>query len=123
MYGDDAGFAASPGLNHEQADAMRAMIEWCNDQGGILGREVVGIYGDGKITEVNNVMTQACEQAFMLVGEGWALDASQEQIRLGCDLAAVPAWSVSPAFAHGPLSSEVRPYSRPSTRTVPRSRA
>ena len=27
-YGDDAGFATSPGLSHETSDAMKAMIDW-----------------------------------------------------------------------------------------------
>ncbi|MCU1373611.1 MAG: hypothetical protein JWO68_897 [Actinomycetia bacterium] len=103
-YGDDAGYQASPGLNHEMSDAMKAMIQWCNDQGGINGRQVKGNYYDGKITEVNNVITQACSDAvFMLVGEGFALDAAQEQIRLGCKLPAMPTYAVSPEFANGPL--------------------
>jgi ABC-type branched-subunit amino acid transport system substrate-binding protein len=102
-YGDDAGYAAAPGLNHQQSDGVKAIIKWCNDQGGINGRKVTGTYLDAKITEVNNVMTQACSSVFMLVGEGWSLDSAQEQARVGCNLAAVPVWSVSPAFAHGPL--------------------
>jgi ABC-type branched-subunit amino acid transport system substrate-binding protein len=102
-YGDDAGFPSSPGLNHEMSDAIEAMIKWCNDQGGINGREVEGIYYDAKITEVNNVMLEACRQVFMLVGEGWALDSGQEATRLGCDLPAVPTYSVSPEFANAPL--------------------
>src|SRR5690349_21056199 len=32
-YGDDAGFQQTPGLSHELSDAMKAMIDWCNDQG------------------------------------------------------------------------------------------
>ena len=55
-YGDDAGYAAAPGLNHQQSDAVEAMIEWCNEQGGINGREIKGNYYDAKILEVNNVM-------------------------------------------------------------------
>src|SRR5688572_22782255 len=39
-YGDDAGFSASPGLNHEMSDAMKALIKWCNEQGGINGRPI-----------------------------------------------------------------------------------
>ena len=100
-YGDDAGFPTSPGLNHEMSDAMKGMIKWCNDQGGINGRQIEGNYYDAKITEVNNVMTEACNQVFMLVGQGWALDSAQEQTRLGCDLASVPGFSVSPFFANG----------------------
>ena len=102
-YGDDAGFATSPGLNHEMTDAVEALIEWCNEQGGINGREVKGTYFDAKIFEVNNVMLQACDSVFMLVGQGWALDSAQEETRVGCGLPAVPAYSVSPEFAMGPM--------------------
>jgi ABC-type branched-subunit amino acid transport system substrate-binding protein len=103
-YGDDAGFASSPGLNHEMADAVKAMIAWCNDQGGINGRTIEGNYYDAKITEVNNAMTQACnDDIFMMVGQGWALDAAQEQTRLGCELPSFPTYTVSPEFANAPL--------------------
>jgi ABC-type branched-subunit amino acid transport system substrate-binding protein len=103
-YGDDAGYQAAPGLNHEMSDAIKAMIGWCNDQGGINGREVKGNYYDAKITEVNNAMTQACNDGvFALVGEGWSFDAGQEQARLQCGLLAFPTYAVSPEFANGPL--------------------
>jgi ABC-type branched-subunit amino acid transport system substrate-binding protein len=102
-FGDDAGYQAAPGLSHEISDAMRGMIKWCNDQGGINGRQIVGRYGDAKIFEVNNVMTDACQSDFMLVGEGWSADSGQEQVRLGCNLAAVPTFSVSAAFANAKL--------------------
>ncbi|MCD9622415.1 ABC transporter substrate-binding protein [Rhabdothermincola salaria] len=108
-YGDDAGFSGAPGLNQEQSAAVAAMIDWCNEQGGINGREVVGRYYDAKVTEVNNVMTEACAQVFMLVGQGFSLDSGQEQTRVGCGLASVPAWSVSPAFANGPLMVQPAP--------------
>ena len=55
------------------SDAVGALIEWCNEQGGINGRQVKGNYYDASITEVNNVMTEACTQVFMLVGQGFAL--------------------------------------------------
>ncbi|MCU1483906.1 MAG: hypothetical protein JWN67_652 [Actinomycetia bacterium] len=102
-YGDDAGYSASPGLNHEMSDAMKAIIKWCNDQGGINGRPIEGKYYDAKITEVNNAITQACnDKVFALVGEGFAFDAGQEQARLGCKLLAFPTYAVSPEFANGP---------------------
>ena len=93
-YGDDRGFPQSPGLNKEIGDAVKAMIKWCNDQGGISGRQIQGDFYDAAITQVNNVMQQACQSDFMLVGEGWALDGAAEQTRLGCNLVAVPAYSV-----------------------------
>ena len=108
-YGDDAGYAGSPGLNKEIGDAVKAMIAWCNAQGGINGRKVVGNYYDAAIMNVNNVMTEACSQVFMLVGQGWSLDSAQEQTRLGCGLPAVPTYSVSPAFANGKLMYQPLP--------------
>jgi hypothetical protein len=102
-YGDDAGFPQAPGLNHETSDAVEAFIAWCNEQGGINGREVVGNYYDAAITEVPNAVTQACGEVFMLVGQAWALDTAQEEIRLACDLPMVPAVAVSPEAANAPL--------------------
>lgn len=110
-YGDDAGYPSSPGLNHQMSDAIAAMVGWCNGQGGINGRQVVGNYYDAKITEVNNVMTEACGEVFMLVGEGWSLDSAQESVRRDCGLPAVPTYSVSPQFANAPLM--VQPVPNP----------
>ena len=102
-YGDDAGYSGAPGLNKEMSDSIKAMIAWCNEQGGINGRKVVGNYYDAAIMNVNNAMTEACGQVFMLVGQGWSLDSAQEQTRLACALPSVPTYTVSPAFAHGKL--------------------
>ena len=102
-YGDDEGYAAAPGLDKEMSDAMKAMIQWCNDQGGINGRQVVGNFYDAKVTEVDKAITQACtDQVFMLVGEGYVFDSGQEQLRIGCKLAAIPGFAVSGAFNQGP---------------------
>lgn len=101
-YGDDRGFTASPGLDQEMGDAVRGMIKWCNDQGGILGRQIVGDFYDAAITQVNTVTQQACKTDFMLVGEGWALDEAAEATRLGCNLAAVPGFTVGPDVANAP---------------------
>jgi len=102
-YGDDAGYAAAPGLDKEMSDAVKAMIGWCNAQGGINGRTVIGNYYDAKVLEITQVMTQACnDKVFMLVGQGWVLDSGQEQIRIGCKLSTIPGFAVGTAFAHGP---------------------
>ena len=108
-YGDDAGFANSPGLNHQMSDAVKAMIKWCNDQGGINGREIEGTYYDAKITEVNNVWLEACPKEFFMVGQGFSLDAAQETTRRGCGLPSVPGYAVSPQFANAPLKVEAIP--------------
>lgn len=103
-YGDDAGFPSLPGAGHEMSDAVKALISWCNEQGGINGRTVVGNYYDAKVTEVANAMTAACQaDNFFLVGQGYLLDSAQEQVRMGCGLPSVPAYGTSPAFANGRL--------------------
>jgi hypothetical protein len=101
-YGDDRGYPQSPGLDQEMGDAITAMIKWCNSQGGINGRQIVGDNYDAAILQVNNVMQQACKTDFMLVGEGWALDEAAEPTRVGCNLVAVPGYSVGPDFANAP---------------------
>ena len=103
-FGDDAGFPQAAGLGQEMSDAVKALIKWCNDQGGINGRTITGKYYDARLLEVNNRWTEACsDKIFMMVGEGYALDASQEQIRMGCKLPAFPTYGVSPQFSNGPL--------------------
>ncbi len=110
-YGDDAGYQGAPGLNHEMADAMKAMIDWCNDQGGINGRKVVGNYYDAKILDAAIAIQNACGQVFMMVGEGFALDGGAESARVGCRLAAVPGFTGTSDFAMGPLM--VQPVPNP----------
>ncbi|MCB0994016.1 MAG: ABC transporter substrate-binding protein [Acidimicrobiales bacterium] len=101
--GDDRGFSGSPGLNKEQTDAILAFVDACNEMGGINGRTIEAVEYDAAIFNAQQVMTEACDQVFMLVGEGWSLDDQAEEIRVNCGLAAVPAWSVSAQFAHGPM--------------------
>ncbi len=99
--GDDAGYAGSPGLSHEITDAMKALVSKCNDLGGINGRTVVLNYFDAKIFDVPIAMQGVCDgNNFYLVGEGWAFDSNQEEIRLGCKMPAVPTYAVSAAFGH-----------------------
>ena len=118
-YGDDAGYQGSPGLNHQMSDAMKAFISWCNDAGGINGRTIKGNYHDAAITNVNNAATEACQSDFFVVGEGWSLDASQEEVRRGCGLPAVAGYAVSPQFANAPLKWEPFPIPADYTNTAP----
>ena len=101
-YGDDAGYAPALGLDKEMGQAMKALIAWCNDQGGINGRQVKGNYYDAKVLEIKAALTQACaDKVFMMVGQGLALDAAQEDVRIGCKLPSIPGFSASAAFAMG----------------------
>ena len=101
--GDDAGYAQSPGLNKEITDAIKALAAQCNDLGGINGRQINVHYYDAAILNVAQAMQSACDDGnFFLVGEGWALDSGQEEIRHSCGLPAVPTYTVSSEFAMQP---------------------
>lgn len=101
--GDDRGFTGSPGLSKPQTDALEAFVAHCNSLGGINGRSVEVVVYDAAVFEVSARMAAACDQVFMLVGQGFALDGLGEEIRQGCGVASVPAWSVSADFGHAPL--------------------
>jgi hypothetical protein len=107
-YGDDAGYVGIPGVS-EMSDAVKAFIKWCNDQGGILGRQIVGQYGDAAVFNVVAKMQDACRSAFMLVGEGWALDVGAEQTRVACNLVAVPGYTAGVDVSNGPMLFEPAP--------------
>lgn len=109
-YGDDRGYASSPGLNKEMSDAVAAMIDWCNEQGGINGRTIVGTDYDAAMTQANTVMQEACRSEFMMVGHGFAMDQTAEQTRVACNLAAVPGFTVSPDAANGPMTFQGVPF-------------
>ena len=59
-------------INTAARMAMKAMIDWCNQQGGVNGRTIVGKYYDAKITETANVMAEACTQARVWRDAGYA---------------------------------------------------
>ncbi|TAM83024.1 MAG: branched-chain amino acid ABC transporter substrate-binding protein [Jatrophihabitans sp.] len=108
-YGDDRGAAQAPGLNQEIGDAVKAMIKWCNDQGGINGRQVVGDFYDAAITNIGPAIQSACAKDFMLVGSGWAADEAAEQTRVGCNLVSTPTYTVGPDYANGPMVYDALP--------------
>ena len=108
-YGDDRGFAAAPGLNEEMGDAVKAMIDWCNKQGGINGRQIVGHQYDAAMTNAAAVVQKACKQDFMLVGQGFAYDEAAEPFRVGCDLPTVAGFAIGPNATMGPDKFESVP--------------
>ena len=109
-YGDDRGFSSIPGLNAEMGDAVSAMIEWCNQQGGINGREIVGHQYDAAYMQAAAVVQEACGQDFMLVGQGFAYDEAAEPVRVGCTLPTVAGFTVGPNSSMGPMKYEPVPY-------------
>ncbi|MFI0355374.1 ABC transporter substrate-binding protein [Actinomadura sp. 9N407] len=109
-FGDDRGFPQAPGLSKEMGDAVKAMIDWCNTQGGINGRKIKGNQYDAAYTQSVKVMQESCKQDFMMVGQGFAMDEAAEQYRVGCKLPTVAGFSIGPNAVMGPMKYEALPY-------------
>ena len=99
----DPGSTATPGLGQEFFDVADAFTKWCNAAGGINGRKIVVDKLDAKLFNVGQEMIQACQQDFMLVGGGNALDAPGVQPRLNCKLGEIPGYTVSPEATNAGL--------------------
>ena len=100
---DDRGFVGAPGLNRDMGDTMKAIVEWCNQQGGINGRQIALNLYDSAILAAATAQIESCEAGdFMMVGEGMTFDNLSLPERIACDMAHVPAWTVSADAAHGP---------------------
>jgi len=91
----DKGFTGAPGLNKEMYDAAVAFTKWCNEHGGILGRELVLDDLDVALTEYEARMTEACTVDFALVGGGAVFDEDPNGVRVGCGLANIAGYVVS----------------------------
>lgn len=91
----DKGFAGAPGLNEEMYDAAVAFAAWCNEQGGILGRELVIDDLDAALTEYEARITEACESDFALVGGGAVFDEDPNGVRVECGLPNIAGYVVS----------------------------
>src|SRR5688572_11280929 len=72
-----------PGLNEEMYDTAVAFTEWCNEHGGINGRELVLSDVDAKLFDYEPAMTDACDRDFALVGGGAVFDEDPNDVRVG----------------------------------------
>jgi ABC-type branched-subunit amino acid transport system substrate-binding protein len=95
---------ARPGLLKEVWDSTVAFANWCNEQGGIGGLQVVPVDLDGQLFKVESAMTTACSQTFALVGGGWAQDNLVFTGKDGsdfhkCKMIAFPGFAVSTDFS------------------------
>lgn len=95
----DPGFSARPGLNQEIFDAGEAFVAWCNDQGGINGRELQLTQYDAAFTEYQARVQEACGQEFAIVGDGAVQDNLWATTGVECDLIDVAGFSVTPEKA------------------------
>ncbi len=92
----DPGAAAAPGLEQEFFDTADGFSKWCNAAGGIDGRKIVVDKLDAKLFDVGQVVTNACQKDFFLVGNGNAFDSAGVKIREKCKLGQIPAYVTSP---------------------------
>jgi ABC-type branched-subunit amino acid transport system substrate-binding protein len=92
-----------PGAGQEFFDIAEAFAGWCNEAGGINGRQIVVSLRDAQLFDVGARMIEACESDFMLVGGANPLDEPGVEQRLGCGLAQIPAYVVSAAAATADL--------------------
>ncbi|MGO4430960.1 ABC transporter substrate-binding protein, partial [Streptomyces sp. MCAF7] len=74
----------------EFVDAAEVFTSWCNDAGGINGRELDPVTRDTKLMEVRQRTLEACKADFALVGGGAALDSLGVKDRLKCLLPNFP---------------------------------
>jgi hypothetical protein len=107
----DKGFASRPGLNEEMYDAAVAFANWCNEHGGINGREVVIADRDAALTDYNGQITSACSEDFAVVGGGAVLDDSDNGARVACGLPNMPGYVVSETARSADL--QVQPVPNP----------
>lgn len=100
-----------PGLNEEMYDTAVAFVEWCNENGGILGRDLVLSDVDVKLFDYEPVVTEACGRDFALVGGGAVFDEDPNDVRVGCELPNIAGYVVS---ARGRVADlQVQPIPNP----------
>lgn len=92
----DKGSAERPGLTQEMYDSAVAFAAWCNEHGGIGGRQVVIDDLDAKLFEYGQRIGEACQQDFALVGGGAVFDAQDNGARVACGLPNLPGYAVTP---------------------------
>jgi ABC-type branched-subunit amino acid transport system substrate-binding protein len=99
----DPGNSVQPGLNEEFFQAAQAFSDWCNASGGINGRKIVVDNHDAALFNAAQVTNQACNQDFMSVGGGMALDQPSVSVRVGCGLGQISGFTVSNQAVSAPL--------------------
>jgi hypothetical protein len=92
----DKGSAERPGLTQEMYDSAVAFAAWCNEHGGIGGRQVVIDDLDAKLFEYGQRVGDACQQDFALVGGGAVFDGQDNGARVACGLINLPGYAVTP---------------------------
>jgi ABC-type branched-subunit amino acid transport system substrate-binding protein len=117
----DPGFEGRPGLNQEIFDAGEAFVQWCNEAGGINGKQVTLNLRDAAITEYQPVLQQSCAEDFGIVGSGAVQDNFWPDVGASCGLIDIAGFSVTPDKAgeagRDPIEARsVQPVPNPSNK-------
>jgi ABC-type branched-subunit amino acid transport system substrate-binding protein len=107
----DKGATIRPGLTQEMYDAAVAFAAWCNEHGGINGRELIISDRDSALFNYNDAITAACAEDFALVGGGSVLDDADNGGRVACGLAQIPGYVVTVTAREADLN--VQPVPNP----------
>lgn len=91
----DIGFFARPGLGQEMLDATKVFVRWCNELGGIYGREIVSNERDAAFSNYQTTIIEACLTDFALVGGGSTNDSVGQSDRVTCMLPDIPSFHAS----------------------------
>lgn len=97
----DKGSEVRAGLNKEMYDTAVAFADWCNENGGINGRQIVVDDLDAKLTEYSARISEACQDDFFLVGGGAVFDnqdfdTSGKSARVECGLPNIAGYLINP---------------------------
>jgi Periplasmic binding protein len=104
---NDASNTIVPGLEAEFAEQATAFADWCNAAGGIDGRKIVIDNRDAALFNAATQMTAACQNDFMAVGGGFAIDQASVPIREKCGLGQISAYV--PSIAGAMATDQVDP--------------
>jgi ABC-type branched-subunit amino acid transport system substrate-binding protein len=105
----DKGTEVRPGLNKEMYDTAVAFADWCNENGGINGRDIVVDDLDAKLTEYSQRIGEACQNDFFLVGGGAVFDNQDNGARIDCGLPNIAGYVVNPEARVAELQAQPLP--------------
>jgi hypothetical protein len=105
----DKGSTERPGLTKEMHDTAVAFAEWCNEHGGIQGRQIVIDDLDAALFNYGQRISEACQQDFALVGGGGVFDSQGIQERIDCGLPNIPGYVVTPQASVADLQVQAIP--------------
>lgn len=92
----DPGNTVRPGLNQALFDASDAFVQWCNEQGGINGKQIDLTKRDTGLFEYEPVVGEACNEDFALVGGGAIQDDLWPEVGAACGLIDIAGFAVTP---------------------------